>query len=367
MRAMMSIALMIYIGQCLAVCPVYQFEHSVQHVLQDPTNTPQEQAKNWLIKNFGNHSKLKKSLSTVIGAEYFAIHYPLWNQKIKLHAKAAKALDCNIDQIQKCPPPGAIQLLKEETLGIQYLNLGFKLASTNTCLQNALKTAGFLEISDHQFVFISNELINPASRCPYNMAYVASEGICIDKFEAPGIAGVKPHFATKASEAIVYCKMSGKELCTESSWQKACENDQAASPFPYGTMYRPHICNDDKNWRAVNWRLVALYNPSNPEQNIPARNHVMKLNQAEPSGGRKKCKTKSEIFDLTGNVSEWVYNDRSTPSNTDGIVHKVVMKGCFWSKCYRGIKPSCSFTNPNHSQHFRSYEAGFRCCSKAYF
>ena len=38
------------------------------------------------------------------------------------------------------------------------------------------------------------------------------------------------------------------------------------------------------------------------------------------------------------------------------------MKGCYWSGCYGGSGPSCSFVNSAHPGVFRTYEAGFRCC-----
>ena len=83
------------------------------------------------------------------------------------------------------------------------------------------------------------------------------------------------------------------------------------------------------------------------------------LYQADRSGARAECVTDEGVYDLTGNVAEWVR--KTAPSPRPGYEH--VLKGCYWAGCYKEPNPSCAFTNRAHPGSFRTYEAGFRCCS----
>ncbi len=192
--------------------------------------------------------------------------------------------------------------------------------------------------------------VEPEKRlaCPSEMATVA--GSCMDRFEAPNVAGERPIVAATAPEGEAWCEEHGKRLCTETEWNRACEGS-ARRPFPYGDAYRSAACNQTKVWRAPNWALVARF-PA-PE----GRAEVERLDQSEPSGSFPACVSEDGAFDLTGNVAEWVKRTLPNPNN-----HEHVLKGCYWAGCYGGAKPGCSFRNPAHPGTFRTYEAGFRCC-----
>ena len=199
--------------------------------------------------------------------------------------------------------------------------------------------------------------------CPPEMVLIKREksSYCVDRFEAPNRAGEKPFVARTALDGEAFCKSQGKELCSDVEWEQACQG-MSKMPFPYGPEYKEGVCNDDKVWRSPIWPLVARYNPANPDSNPAARDHINYLNQSEISGKRAGCITDEGVFDLTGNVAEWVRNTRKIPSNADGSVSGHNIKGCYWAKCYKNNRPSCAFTNPNHASSFRSYETGFRCC-----
>jgi hypothetical protein len=199
------------------------------------------------------------------------------------------------------------------------------------------------------------------SQCPAGMIEIGK--FCIDQYEAPNKKGEKPFVARNALEGEKWCKDQGKELCSDIQWQDACEG-QAKNPFPYGKEYKKSQCNDDKQWRIVNWALVAGYNPENPNSTPQSKIHVDHLNQTEASENRAGCRTQEGVYDLTGNAAEWVRNERKRPSQANGTIYGHNIKGCFWSKCYKNANPSCAFTNSNHASSFRSYETGFRCCKK---
>lgn len=190
--------------------------------------------------------------------------------------------------------------------------------------------------------------ISTSWSCPSDMVNVL--GTCMDRFEAPNEEGTKPFAGLTAIEGEAWCSNRGKRLCSESEWMKACQG-RAKQNYPYGPKYERSRCNDDKTWKAPNWELISIY-PA------PAgKAEIDRLNQADLSGSRTGCVSEDGVYDLTGNVVEWV--TRSYPNRTN---NKHVMKGCYWVGCSEITPPSCSYINLAHAGTFRSYEAGFRCC-----
>lgn len=184
--------------------------------------------------------------------------------------------------------------------------------------------------------------------CPADM--VSIPGACVDRYEAPNVAGAAPLAMQTALDGEAWCEARGKRLCTEAEWVRACEG-ASERKFPYGTTYVRGRCNDDKTWKSPSWSTLGTW-PADA-----AKKEAERLYQADPSGSRDACVSEEGAFDLTGNVAEWVV--RSFPNSTN---YDHVMKGCYWSGCYGGAPPSCAFVNPAHPGGFRTYEAGFRCC-----
>lgn len=184
--------------------------------------------------------------------------------------------------------------------------------------------------------------------CPSDMAAVGS--FCMDRYEAPNQAGLPPLAMQTEKDAANFCAARGKRLCTEAEWVRACQGP-AKNPFPYGTTYQRSRCNDDKVWKVPSWSTLATW------PRAAAHAEAKRLYQADRSGSRSGCVSAEGVYDLTGNVAEWVLRSFPNAKNYDHV-----MKGCYWSGCYGGAPPSCSFVNPAHPGSFRTYEAGFRCC-----
>lgn len=184
--------------------------------------------------------------------------------------------------------------------------------------------------------------------CPKDM--VAFGDFCMDRFEAPNEEGTRPFAGKTAIEGEAWCQERGKRLCTETEWMRACQGTRKYN-WPYGPTYERHRCTDDKTWKMPNWKLISSY-PS-PE----GAAEIERLYQADPSGSRTGCVSEDGVYDLTGNVVEWVA--RSYPNRTN---YKHVMKGCYWVGCSEITPPNCAYINMAHAGTFRSYEAGFRCC-----
>ena len=185
--------------------------------------------------------------------------------------------------------------------------------------------------------------------CPSDM--VALPGVCIDRFEAPNVAGAAPLAFETAIDGERWCAERDKRLCTEHEWIRACEGT-AGRRFPYGDEHRPGACNDGRTWVPVRWKVLAAWPaPSAAEE-------AARLYQADASGAHPGCVSEEGVFDLVGNVAEWVR--RSDPPPRAGYDH--VLKGCYWAGCYQQAQPTCTFRNSAHPGSFRTYEAGFRCC-----
>ena len=170
-------------------------------------------------------------------------------------------------------------------------------------------------------------------------------GFFIDTFEASldgGVAESGKHRipATRMSwyAARDACAAAGKRLCTEQEWVTACQgapavddnrNGQFAddmiegTAYPYGDFYDPGRCWDDKQG----------------EQYRPVY-----------TGELPGCAGPNGVYDLTGNVEEWVGDSPAT----------AVLLGGGWdtkddhARCYR--------RNDTFGAGYRSPRTGFRCC-----
>lgn len=183
---------------------------------------------------------------------------------------------------------------------------------------------------------------------------------CIDRYEAPNLAGQKPMRMQSLLDARDWCAARGKRLCTEDEWLRACQGPKGWT-YPYGPTYQEHACNQDKPFRAPKWRTLARW-PADD-----AWHEADRLDQSEPSGQRPTCVSPEGVFDLTGNVAEWVVKTHEHPEaclDDAQRKHGHVVQGCFWGKCYRKPhEPACGYVNCSHPEAFRSYEFGFRCCA----
>lgn len=76
------------------------------------------------------------------------------------------------------------------------------------------------------------------------------------------------------TDAELACRDAGKRLCTAEEWAFACASIQN-NAYPYGASYIPNVCNGEGS--AVN-----------------------------ATGVHAECKTSANVFDLSGNLREWV-------------------------------------------------------------
>jgi hypothetical protein len=167
--------------------------------------------------------------------------------------------------------------------------------------------------------------------------------LCMDQFEAPNRRGARPLVLHSYVSASRWCEMRGKRMCSEREWELACEGPEHR-PLAYGWAVDVRLCNSNKKWMPVDFEAFGKTREEAEEESE-------RLWQGTPSGRFATCVSPFGIYDMMGNVEEWV-TSRETRSFPGSLM------GGFWSKPWTG----CRGTNDAHEQTFAFYETGFRCC-----
>jgi sulfatase modifying factor 1 len=209
-------------------------------------------------------------------------------------------------------------------------------------------------------VVASALLVAPAtsapSRCPPLMV-LALDGVCIDQFEWPNRPGSKPRLGLSGIvedydrdkkqlfDAERLCRSVGKRVCTSEEWIAACEG-VGHTRFPFGDKipkYTPGdgtgLCNYDKVFRAPDEYLVLKRDTK----------EMRYLDQSEPAGSRKTCKSWSGAYDMMGNAEEWV----RCSHGTEGWC----LASRFWAE-----PRNCRSLVRSHSPRWHYYSTSTRCC-----
>jgi sulfatase modifying factor 1 len=179
---------------------------------------------------------------------------------------------------------------------------------------------------------------------------------CIDRYEYPNRKGAHPVWMLDWYEAQATCESRGKRLCWASEWTAACEGP-AHTPFPYGHERDHRACNIDN----------FFIDPMRPGPHSQfffyskvkdvALRELSRLDQSVPSGSMETCKSGFGVYDMTGNVDEWVVNDEPTRDKSAWAG----LKGGAWGH----VRSQCRPMTTSHEPEFRYYFVGFRCCRDA--
>ncbi len=167
--------------------------------------------------------------------------------------------------------------------------------------------------------------------------------VCMDQYEAPNKRGAEPMVMQSYRSAQRFCSRRKKRVCTEQEWELACEGPEHL-PLAYGWAVNVRLCNSAKRWLPVDFKAFHKGKKA-------AQKEARKLWQGTPSGRYRTCVSPFGIFDMMGNVEEWV-------STRAGRRWPGALMGGFWAKRWTG----CRGTNDAHQPSFAFYETGFRCC-----
>jgi formylglycine-generating enzyme len=176
---------------------------------------------------------------------------------------------------------------------------------------------------------------------------------CMDRYEYPNEVGVLPRVLTSWKSAKKLCEAAGKRLCTEEEFNFACEGPNML-PYVYGFVRDAKKCNIDREYRYPDHsKVMPEYDECLATDWCKAE--LDRLDQREKIGARTTCGSWAGVFDLNGNVNEWVDLPKEKPPNRSGL------KGGWWGPIRARCRPTVTF----HKESDYGYEAGFRCCSDA--
>ncbi len=232
----------------------------------------------------------------------------------------------------------------------------------------ALATALFL---------VETEAESARGPCPPNMSFIETDArsFCIDRYEGalversadgespfspyltvPGHKvravsqpGLVPQAYISMNEAQEACHASKKRLCTEDEWVTACQGP-TPTKYPYGDDYKESACNDHGDAP-----LPKVF-PDKANEELFGRSCMNdpRLNQTRhtvaKTGAYSKCKNSFGVFDMVGNLHEWVDDPNGTFRGGYYLDTHINGDGC----AYRTIA---------HDASYHDYSTGFRCCA----
>lgn len=162
---------------------------------------------------------------------------------------------------------------------------------------------------------------------------------CIDRYEYPDIPNQKPQSWMSWLASKTALEASGKRLCTDSEWTLACEG-RDVKPYPYGDGYHRDrtACNFDNDMSRVD---VFKDN-----QTVRAMDDILVA-----SGTMPRCVSPFGVYDMVGNLDEFVVNESGHP-------HSSGFKGGH----VFGVRNACRPMTVSHDERFAWYESGTRGC-----
>lgn len=169
------------------------------------------------------------------------------------------------------------------------------------------------------------------------------------RYRAVSRRGITPQGYVSQVQARAACASAGKRLCAENEWEQACKGP-APTPWPYGPTYVRGRCNDGR----MN-PVPRLYGPGNVwherEMNDPRLNALPQA--LARTGAFPRCKGSYNVFDMVGNLHEWVEGGRGG--------HGVFRGGYYVDVHINGH--GCDYATRAHYPTYHDYSIGFRCCA----
>jgi hypothetical protein len=164
----------------------------------------------------------------------------------------------------------------------------------------------------------------------------AVDGFFIDSVEASwakddssrSVAGLVPASASW-DEARSACRKAGKRMCKQSEWRRACSGRSRTDLLVEGRRW-PH---------SDRWQSTLCWDAGDTTRT-----------QGYESGQKPYCVSPEGVFDLTGNLWEWVGQSKE---------EAVLVGGSF----VEGESATCGVTLSSFGERYSAPWTGFRCCA----
>lgn len=150
---------------------------------------------------------------------------------------------------------------------------------------------------------------------------------CIDTYEFPNRPRGRPTTGVSFAQAVSSCKARHKRLCTEPEWERACKGPSNAR-FPYGKDFDGDACNTED---AAGKARVATF-----------------------GGAYARCVSGFGVFDMAGNVGEWVDAPFEGSDAVRAVKGGAADRPDFATRCAARVGKTVDTRDPM---------IGFRCCS----
>ena len=189
------------------------------------------------------------------------------------------------------------------------------------------------------------------SETPFPYYETVPSGVVVRAVSQPGVF---PQGYVSGVQARAACERSGKRLCRADEWRSACVGPKHTK-FPYGNVRATGRCND--NGRSA----MRFFNPqldNKPEHRWmwgrAGNMNDPRLNQLSGTlthtGERAGCTNEYGVFDMVGNLHEWVDDPNGT------------FQGGYYLDTHKN-GDGCTYRTVAHEFTYHDYSTGFRCCA----
>ena len=164
-------------------------------------------------------------------------------------------------------------------------------------------------------------------------------------------AGVVPQGYVSQLDAKAACEASRKRLCQAPEWLRACKGPSNTT-FPYGQARRDGFCNGESVVAPLAFMPPWQRFPNMTNMNNPLLNQLK--DTVAPTGQFSRCTNEYGVFDMVGNLHEWVASGASGAAFRGGYYRDTSQNG-----------DGCDYETTAHPDWYHDYSTGFRCCADA--